>query len=81
MSWNRVPEHVQGVAAGVLTDKQLAAWKLELAGLSLRAIGRHLGIARQTAADRVEAAHTALRRAGVRQDETGTWTLTQEEAA
>lgn len=70
------------MAEDALTEKQLAAFKLELAGLSMRAISRHLEVARQTAADRIDGAHRVLRAAGVRQDEFGQWTLqTEKEVA
>lgn len=75
MSWNAAPVEVRVLAESVLTEKQLAAFKLELAGLSVRAIGRHLDVARSTATDRLESAHSALRKAGVRQDEFGRWSL------
>lgn len=75
MSWNRLPAEVQTTATKALTEKQLDAFKLELAGLSMRNIARHLEIARTTAQDRLEATHKALRAAGVRQDATGQWTI------
>lgn len=81
MSWSALPENVRLAATATLTEKQLAVFKLELAGLSLRQIGRHLDIARATALDHTEAAHRNLLRAGVRQDGSGKWIIDTKEAA
>lgn len=81
MSWNMLPEEVKQAAQVTLTEKQLTVFKLELAGLSVRSIGRHLNIARQGAADHLYAAHKNLRAAGVHQDEYGRWTLQRDEVA
>lgn len=75
MSWNSLPRDVQTGAVEALTEKQLAAFKLELAGLSVRNIARHLEIARTTAQDRLESAHRALRSVGIGQDHNGNWIL------
>lgn len=81
MSWNTVPADVQEVAVAALTEKQLEAFKLELAGLGIRRIAEHLQIRRQSVADRLLGAHDVLLKAGVRQDEFGLWTHQRKDAA
>jgi hypothetical protein len=73
VSWNTLPEDVREMAADTLTEKQLAAFKLELSGLGVRRIAKHLGLATTTAKDRLDRAHTHLLLAGVRQDDVGQW--------
>lgn len=85
MSWASLPPEVRAVAEEHLTEKQLEAWKLELAyaaqGGGVRKIAMHLGVARTTASDRLEAAHRNLRQNGVTLNEFGRWTVRQQEAA
>lgn len=81
MSWQLLAEPVRAAAVAALTEKQLEAWKLELAGYGLRRIGWELDLSRGAVADRIAAAHLNLRRAGVWQDASGNWHLNTEEAA
>jgi hypothetical protein len=81
MSWAALPSDVRERAERVLTAKQLEAWQLELRGLGVRKIAAQLGITKGAAADRLEAGYLKLRKAGVRQDEFGKWSVEREEAA
>ena len=81
MTWSALPSEVRDIAARELTAKQREAWELELQGLGVRKIAARLDITKGAAADRLEAAYLKLRKAGVRQDEFGKWSVEQEEAA
>lgn len=81
MSWNVLPPEVREIAKRELTEKQLEAFKLELAGMSLRGIASALDIDRRAVRDRLDAAYRRLRRAGVRQTSSGGWILDEKEAA
>ena len=80
MFWPELPSDVREIAERVLTTKQLEAWQLELRGLGVRKIAARLEITKGAASDRLEAAYLKLRKAGVRQDEFGKWSVEQEEA-
>lgn len=73
MSWHTLPDHIQELAADLLTPKQLAAFQLELDGWSQWAIAYHLGISRRAVRDRLETATLKLIAAGLRQDHDGNW--------
>lgn len=81
MSWNQLPEDVRDVIQEVLTVKQLEAFQLECSGLGMMRIARYLEITKGAAVSRIENAHLKLRKAGVRQDESGQWTVGTKEAA
>lgn len=75
-----VPVEIRKTAESVLTTKQLEAFELECAGHGTMAIARKLWLTRAAVRDRLHNAHTALLRAGLRQDPTtGEWR--REEAA
>lgn len=78
MSWNRLDPQVQEIAVAVLTEKQLAAFKLELSGMSLRSVALHQGVARTTLKERLDATYKRLRAEGVNQDASGNWHLDRE---
>ena len=71
MSWSTISPTIQAIAEDALTDKQLATWKLELAGWGHRKIGLHLGITRATVRDHLDATHLKLTQHGIRQDASG----------
>lgn len=75
MSWNSLSPEVQQLAEDVLTEKQLQAWKLELAGLSLHEISRHLDLSRAAIKERLDGAYRKLRKSGLTQDGSGAWSL------
>jgi DNA-binding CsgD family transcriptional regulator len=75
VSWNALPATVRDVAADVLSQRQLEAWKLELAGNSIRAIAVIQSVSRTTARDRLRDARRRLRDAGVVQSTTGKYYL------
>lgn len=81
MTWNNVPPHVREVVAETLTDKQLEAFQLELAGWGIARSARWLGIRRTALRDRLDGAHRRLLAAGVRQDEYGRWHIERKDAA
>jgi hypothetical protein len=78
MSWNDLPTEVQQTAARVLTSKQLDAWKLELAGVSIGRMSLMLDITRPVAREHLRAAHRWLSKAGIQHDHNG-WRI--EDAA
>ena len=81
MSWASLPAEVQEIAEQVLTQKQLEAFKLELAGLGTRAIAHSLSASRESIRDRLRAAARRLHDAGVHQDASGHWHIDEEVAA
>lgn len=81
MTFAQLPPHIQAAATRVLTDKQLEAWTLELAGWSQQRIAYRLGVSRGAIRDRLTAVGHNLEAAGIVQDEHGAWTLTSTEAA
>lgn len=72
MSWNTLPPNIRATAERELTPGQLETFILEQAGLSTRQIADKLDLARTTVRDQLRAAHTNLRRAGVRSHPDGT---------
>ncbi len=60
MGWEGVDPDTRAAAERVLTDRELDALKLWLAGAGYRRIARVLGIAPTTAKDRVERAQRKL---------------------
>ncbi len=81
MSWSELPYEVREIAERELTEKQLEAWKLDVRGYGVRRVAFECDITRGAASDRLEAAYLKLRKAGVRQDEFGQWTISEEVAA
>ena len=71
MSWGLLPVEVREVAVSVLTARQLEAWKLELAGLSLRQIAGGQSVSVSTVRGRLRDVRHKLRMAGVEQDSGG----------
>jgi len=76
-----MPPEVRETAKSVLTEKQLEAFKLAEAGLSIRTIANALDVDRRAVRDRLEAADRRLRRAGVTQSASGVWTLNRKKEA
>lgn len=75
-----LPPEIRETAERVLTPKQLEAFELECAGHGTMGIARRLLVTRTAARERLHNAHTALLKAGLRQDPmTGQWR--REEAA
>jgi DNA-binding NarL/FixJ family response regulator len=79
MSYSTLPHDVRTIAERVLSQKQLEAFHLEVDGLGTMAIARRLLLTRSAVKDRLHNAHTALIKAGVRQNGNGDWYV--EEAA
>lgn len=75
MSWHTLPPAIQAIATQHLTQRQLAAWQLDLAGHGTRRIAIILDISRSTAAEHLTAAYRNLRTHGVRQDASGHYHL------
>lgn len=81
MSWSSLPENVREIAERVLTDKQLEAWKWEIAGDSQRQIAARLMITKGAVMSRLDGVELKLRKAGVVQDRFGQWSMSEEVAA
>jgi hypothetical protein len=81
MSFSTLSDETREIAERVLTEKQLEAFKLELAGWGMQRIARHLEITKGAAVSRIDNAHLKLRKAGVRQNQFGEWYLSEEVAA
>ena len=77
MSWKHLPPELQTLATAALTQRQLEAWKLEIAGYGIRPTALALGIRPTSVRDRLDAAHLALSKHGVVQAKDGTWTTTE----
>lgn len=75
MTWHTLPPEIQAIAQRELTDAQLAAWQLELAGHGHRRIALQLDLSRAAVRDRLDNAYRTLRRHGIRQDASGNWYL------
>jgi len=60
MNWNDLSPGVQETATRVLTQKELDAWKLSLDGAGYRRIGLALGISRDAARARLDAARRKI---------------------
>lgn len=81
MSYANLPPTVKAIAEAVLTDKQLEAWQLELAGQGIRPIAWRMKVTPRVIADRLVRVHQLLLEHDVRQDEYGRWHLDTTEAA
>lgn len=73
MSWLRLQADIRDTAKLVLTDKQLDAWMLTLAGCSRRRAATMLGITKTSLQDRLDAADHALEQAGIVKDADGNY--------
>jgi DNA-binding CsgD family transcriptional regulator len=80
-SWNTLTQDVQHAARAALTDRQLEAWKLELAGMSQYDMALALNIGRPAVQSRLREAHRNLRSAGIVMNDRGDWTLQTRAAA
>lgn len=82
MTYAQLPAPIRTLADQTLTQAQLEAWKLELAGWSQWQIAYRLGITRSAVRDRLRSASQSLDRAGIHQNPDGTWaTRTEQEVA
>lgn len=81
MSWRTLDPAVREAVEATLTEKQLEAFRLYLAGWSTHAMALALHIDRRAIRDRLDAARRNLARAGVEQSSTGEWTINKEAAA
>lgn len=60
MTWDRQDPAFRELAERVLTERELAAYRLSLNGCGYRTIGRILGITKSAARDRIDRARDKL---------------------
>jgi DNA-directed RNA polymerase specialized sigma24 family protein len=60
VTWDSVDDDFRHLAETILTDAELAAYRLHLNGNGYRPIGRILGISTSAARDRVDRARSKL---------------------
>lgn len=75
MTWSQLPQEIQDLAKSILTQPQLEAFILDLAGDSTYTTAARLGVSRSAVRDRLRNAHAKLSAAGLVQDEDGTFRL------
>lgn len=72
-AWMHLPHEIKITATRELTEPQLHAWMLHLAGCSQNRIAIMLNISRSTVRSRLDAADHKLRQHGITKDQHGNY--------